>query len=1014
METELILYYDGGVYPLDLTGVVSCPISGSVADIREPQKKSTSFSKTLVLPGTAKNNRALKFIFEISGVDGFNPNKKVRCALYNDGVKLPLKFFRLEKIRRVNNGTNNYNSVEYDCNLFGDLSDFIKSLGDDYLQDLDFSSLNHTYNRTNVVSSWTNIGTYGSSLTISSMSDDSGCVEITTSTSHGLSALNMVYIEYTGALNYKYNGHYLVKAINSATSFTIYHTTGIVETASGTVKRFTPSGTSIYYPMIDYGLNFGTQWDLLDFTPAIPAYLYLQKIFQNIGWLWDSNFLETDFFKMLYIPFNGTSIVLDQADLQAKLFRASLSSDQSITTLSLGSGPIYGGVITNTLLELDDDSTAPNFDNSGTFNTTLFKYTAPSAGKVSFKGQINFNISLDADPIGAGYPQTVGNNYVKILVYKNGSLYTGGGYGGLIDMTSDSIDGTIYIQTFDILLQAGDEISFYIQAQFYQLKWYSGSFTNTYSGALNADITIKQDSYIMSVINDVSVIEGSTMPINNCIPDKIKQADFFVWICKLFNLYVDGTPDKDKLLRIEPRDDYYSNNETIDITHLLDTDQEIVVIPMGELNMKSIRLSYKEDKDVFNVDHQSVYGKIYGEKRVEIDNDFMTAEQLIQPGFSPTVLADYPVGTDRVISTIVGNGVITQNRIASNIRILFVGVKGTKDTWQFHDSAGDHDYNIYPYAGHLDNVALPYYDLNFDFPGGVYYNYDGWTDNNLGNRFYKKSIEEIIDPNAKLVQAHFKLRSAFINTLDFRNYLRVDTHTFRLNRYQDFDAIVPSTTMLELIKVKNINRFVPNPKPGVLPADPDTYTSPTPKGSGNSGKPTRDVPAINDTNYKRGNNSGIQIQGKGNIIGYGTKNCIIIGNDNVIADGLENVVILGLDGQTVDKSDTFLGGSYEEYRVTMTQTSANDPVVYVINNNTGSDITWVRDSKGVYKGTFDNSSVTFPEGRTLFIPPNVDSGTCSIFWTNDGVTLQTHALDGAVADNKLNDSTVVIMIYRNA
>ena len=41
---------------IDLKDDVSIPLNFNIADIREPEKRSTTWSKTVILPGTAFNN----------------------------------------------------------------------------------------------------------------------------------------------------------------------------------------------------------------------------------------------------------------------------------------------------------------------------------------------------------------------------------------------------------------------------------------------------------------------------------------------------------------------------------------------------------------------------------------------------------------------------------------------------------------------------------------------------------------------------------------------------------------------------------------------------------------------------------------------------------------------------------------------------------------------------------------------------------------------------------------------
>ncbi len=70
---------------LDLTEDNVLPLTFSVADIRDPSKRNTSFSKTITLPGTKDNNKFFKQIYEVGADDSFNANLKVNAVLYTEG-----------------------------------------------------------------------------------------------------------------------------------------------------------------------------------------------------------------------------------------------------------------------------------------------------------------------------------------------------------------------------------------------------------------------------------------------------------------------------------------------------------------------------------------------------------------------------------------------------------------------------------------------------------------------------------------------------------------------------------------------------------------------------------------------------------------------------------------------------------------------------------------------------------------------------------------------------------------
>lgn len=146
---------------LDVNQGFSHQLNFSVDDLNNLDSKTTSFSKTIVLPGTSKNNRLLGNIFEFANSNftsnsnpnilyNFNASKSAKARIEMNGLQVMKGVMRLLEI--IIDGDN----IEYEVALFGELGGFFSSLGAKKLQDLDFSAYNHVYNITNIQNSWNN------------------------------------------------------------------------------------------------------------------------------------------------------------------------------------------------------------------------------------------------------------------------------------------------------------------------------------------------------------------------------------------------------------------------------------------------------------------------------------------------------------------------------------------------------------------------------------------------------------------------------------------------------------------------------------------------------------------------------------------------------------------------------------------------------------------------------------------------------------------------------------------
>jgi len=153
-------------YELDLTQGLSNQITYAIDDLQNLDSKSTSFTKTIVLPGTANNNKLLGNIFDFNNANfdnpldpnvlaNFNAARNASARIEVDGLQIMKGVLRLLEIVHVDG------SIEYECALFGELGGFINALGNKRLEDLDFSAYNHTYSYANIVSSWDSSGSTG-------------------------------------------------------------------------------------------------------------------------------------------------------------------------------------------------------------------------------------------------------------------------------------------------------------------------------------------------------------------------------------------------------------------------------------------------------------------------------------------------------------------------------------------------------------------------------------------------------------------------------------------------------------------------------------------------------------------------------------------------------------------------------------------------------------------------------------------------------------------------------------
>jgi len=153
-------------YRLDISNDISTLLTFGLDDLKDFSARSTTWSKTIVLPGTSNNNKLFGHIFQIgqsnqyiSTVDNvgynYNASKSADCIIFQDQVQTFTGVLRLMQIN-ISNGR-----VEYEVAVFGKLSGLNVSLSGGLLEELDFSAYDEIFNTTNIIASWDNPGGSG-------------------------------------------------------------------------------------------------------------------------------------------------------------------------------------------------------------------------------------------------------------------------------------------------------------------------------------------------------------------------------------------------------------------------------------------------------------------------------------------------------------------------------------------------------------------------------------------------------------------------------------------------------------------------------------------------------------------------------------------------------------------------------------------------------------------------------------------------------------------------------------
>jgi len=248
--TSILTDLQDGQVICDLYEDEDIPLSLSVDDFKNVAEKVQSYSKAFNLPATKRNNQIFDNIFEITRTDtglNFNPYKRTKAILKQDGFLLFEGYLRLLDISDKSGETS------YNVNLYSEVVALADVLGDKTFSELDFTELEHDYNKTNITRSWNDAPAVGITYTNAS----------TSGFRDANSTVKYPFVDWT---------HQIL------------------------VGGSTGSGATDGFPELT---NLETC-----FRPFINIKYLIDRIFEVVPFTYESDFFNTEDFKKLYMDFN--------------------------------------------------------------------------------------------------------------------------------------------------------------------------------------------------------------------------------------------------------------------------------------------------------------------------------------------------------------------------------------------------------------------------------------------------------------------------------------------------------------------------------------------------------------------------------------------------------------------------------------------------------------------------------------------------------------------------------------
>ena len=968
-----------------------------VADIRNPEKRSTEYSKTIKCPATKNNDALFGHIYDVnisnnydantSNIDvNFNPNKKADARVIADGVEVMAGVVQLRKI--IQKG----HAYTYEVVFIGKLLNIFSVLGDSKLNDvdedtlplIDFSDLNHDYTYQNIVDSWSYNQDYVYPMVDTATNfeyfSDGGRVYRVEDFRPFFKLKNIIDRIFAFA-GFTYTSSFLSGAVFS-------------RLITGDIKESTLSDAQV--ELRNALVNIGGNYDLLSNAQTtigtgwaggrVHRFLY-DSVVYDVGNNFDvpleiyiSNYqtiatvssvvdyvvtrTKRTFYSITGIDnqrrwwrydilFTGLCNVYERINGVWTLYSSNQSTNQTLYDLT---GDIDQAISNNTLGGIIlNGTTDESYRNLAGVWFMGFDFLYGDISAPVFKHNIRMYSNQN------GY-QTLSE--FDFVLYPNMPL------GQSVNQSSTSTAESVHVYNSNFLFT-----ELFIPVEL------SPSLPSYWNEILFENIldeySITPSGFFKIDVENNAVLEQMELDFNSIIPT-VGMSELLTSVFKMFNLYVEVDPNNEKNLLIETRDDFYKAGGTKDWTYKLARDRDIALEPLGVLTDREYIYTYSEDGDYYNERYQNNRGHAYGRQRIEVDNDFVQSTKEVSVVFSPTPLVnDNP--SNRIIPKIYDADIEEGYKpTEANIRVLYYGgLLPSNPSWDFiglqpaplnqPSNAIWTAQSTYPYAGHWDNPLTPTLDINFGLPYELYYQANGFTGTlqvtnaGLFNVYHRNYINEVTDKDSKVMTALFYLEPTDINTLDFRDQIVIDNAYWRLNKVMNYNPFKEGLTKVELIKIKEPVTFQKKSKSlnsgGFLGKERMPNPSTEIKTNGNKYPPFQGKVSGRENSVGH-SVTAFKIVGSNNTIGEGSRNIVILGDRNEVIGGLHNVQLINTNGVTITESNTtFINGKQQENRDVL---DGGEDTVRALNG--GTNIFTVDGGEDIVQTQFSDSAIYLIEG----------------------------------------------------
>lgn len=763
----------------------SFPFTFQISDIKEPDKRKGGHSTTLTIPGTQKNMQTFTSVFNLS-MNQSSTDTGSGFVHFDPTVKAEAIYTEnsiviFRGVAQVLSCSKKGDYWTFQISLFSDFINFMNELKKIKCNELGFDEYTHELNISNMTETW--------------------------------------------------SGNCQINAV-STSIFTLTTYTGL----------------GYYYGLIDYGFEnkpvAADTFDITNIPPQLFKYDLIKKMMNKIGIEFQSDFLESDFFKSQLIAWEGGN--LPSVTSAEQTAQSVLTTEQNTITGGFNNvaefelpwyynqsdegtpaeGTRYYNLNTGSLIyAIYKDVNILSIQDNSNQILSDYPYGVEIANDglydIEYKGDIELNASI-INSSGVEVDEYFADAELifvySLIIKKNGVIFdelVGGNFNYTVPSTTGSVPAQVisFDLTKEFLLDQGDLIEFEIKIV---NKPITGSFRvlgfnqdTSYSLLYTSSVPLVNTPELNIVKTEANFIAGQDVLLRYFAP-RINCAEFFKGVINEYNLFVNQDPENPNKLIIEPLEDFYKGFSDVDQwSNKIDYSKEFKVIPTAAIASNEYKYSYKDTKSEFEIRYFEQTGKYYGSRIIESGSDFSTKTTDTKLPFACIPLVEYPT-TDLVMPRLLQEQQGTFKPKKGAPFSVFKGVDRlggtmlTPGTLKIVDeNSVTQTYTSYPFVGHLDSLDNPDFDLTFKVPDFVFFTVNTYYSNVNLYPYHSRFIREIVDRFGKQVNAYINLDNNDISNLDFSRLKNLNGVLFRLQKINQFDNNKNTSTLCEFVKVQD-------------------------------------------------------------------------------------------------------------------------------------------------------------------------------------------------------------------